>query len=320
MIILPLRNVTGWQTWTLVAVCAVLASCGGGGGGASSSPAAANQPPVASAKLLGEAVLQATTVFDSSASSDPDGSVASRRWDYGDGQIGSADSHIYTATGNYTASLTVTDNAGSSTSTSVAVKVAKCSAEGTVAAGLSPFTTLCVQTSLGEMVVEVFENLAPVTAANFLRYADEGFYSGLIFHRVFHTGIDVIQAGAYLPGPAYKAPTHANIVLENQNGLKHAEYTLAMARATLPDTANSQFFINLVTNTALNYNAAVSGPNGYAVFGKVLTQGGGTAVVDAIGAVATHTVASVANAAAPSQTISDVPAQDIVIRSVVRMR
>ena len=315
---LPLRNVISRQVWTVAAGCAMLASCGGGGG--SSSPAAANQPPVASAKLLGEAVLQATTVFDSSASSDPDGSIASRRWDYGDGQTGSADSHIYTATGNYTASLTVTDNAGASTSTRVAVKVVKCSVEGTVAAGLSPFTPLCVQTSLGEMVVEVFENLAPVTAANFLRYVDEGFYSGLIFHRVFHTGIDVIQAGAYLPGPAYKAPTHANIVLENQNGLKNAEYTLAMARTSLPNTANSQFFINLVTNTALDYNAAVSGPNGYAVFGKVLTQGGGTAVVDAIGTVATHTVASVANAAAPSQTLSDVPTQDIVIRSVVRMR
>ncbi len=277
----------------------LLSACGGGGG--ASTP---NQAPVAAARLVGEAVLNATTQLDSSASSDADGSIASRSWAYGDGQTGSADSHVYAATGNYTATLTVTDNSGASASTTLPVTVAKCSAAGTQAARLSPLTTLCMQTSRGEMVLELYTVQAPVTTANFLRYVDEGFYSGLLFHRVLANF--VIQSGGYLPGPVAKAATHAAITLESNNTLKNWQYTLAMARTNVANSATSQFFVNLLDNHSLDYDPAVAGANGYAVFGQVIS---GTAVVDAIGGVATATAGGLA----------DVPVQDVLIRSIVRM-
>jgi peptidyl-prolyl cis-trans isomerase A (cyclophilin A) len=286
-----------------LALVVLLAACGGGSGGG-----APNQAPMAAAKLVGEAVLNAVTTFDISASKDPDGAIVSHSWVYGDGQSGSADSHVYTAVGNYTATLTVTDNSGASASSSVAVAVAKCSAQGTAAAALSPFPSVCVQTSLGELVFEVYPAQAPVTAANFLRYVDEGFYGGLLFHRVI-PGF-VIQAGGYAAGLVQKAPTHPAIALENNNGLKNWQYTLAMARTSQPDTATSQFFINLVDNHFLDYDPTLASANGYAVFGQVIS---GRPVVDAIGSVATRTVTS---AGVP---FSDVPVQDVVITSMVRM-
>ena len=185
------------------------------------------------------------------------------------------------------------------------VTVAKCSVVGTQAATLSPHTSLCVQTSRGEMVFEVYPVQAPITAANFLKYVDDGFFVGTIFHRVI-AGF-VAQGGGYLPGPVAKAATYAAIALESNNGLKNWQYTLAMARTSAPASATSQFYINLVANSALDYSAAAGGANGYAVFGQVIS---GTAVVDAIGTVATTT----------SGGLADVPVQDVLIRSVVRMQ
>lgn len=289
----------------LTLAAGVLLSACGGGGGSSGSAIAANQAPVATAKLIGEAVLNATTLFDTTGTADPDGSIASRSWAYGDGQTGSADSHTYTATGGYSAVLTVTDNSGASTSTTLPVTVAKCSSAGTQDAKRSPFTTVCVQTSRGEMVFELYTTLAPVTTANFLRYVDEGFYRNTLFHRVIADF--VIQGGGYGAGPVVKAATHPAIPLESNNTLKNVQYTLAMARLdTPPDSATSQFFINLLGNPFLNYDPAKTTPNGYAVFGQVIS---GTAVVDTIGAVATATTAGLAN----------VPVQDVLIQSIVRM-
>jgi peptidyl-prolyl cis-trans isomerase A (cyclophilin A) len=285
--------------WAALVSLIVLSACGGGGGGG--SPATPNLSPTASAKLVGEAVLGATTVFDSSASADADGTIATRSWAYGDGQSGAVDNHVYAAAGSYTATLTVTDNQGAASSAQVAVTVAKCSAAGSHAATLSPFPTVCVQTSKGEMVFEVYPAQAPASAANFLQYVSDGFYSGTLFHRVI-PGF-VIQGGGFLPGLVAKPPTHLPIALESTNGLKNTQYTLAMARTTAPDSATSQFFVNLVDNPGLDYKASTLGPNGYAVFGQVLFTG--TAVVDAIGAVATNT--------------ADVPLQDVVIRSMVRL-
>ena len=294
--------------WLALAAGLLLPACGGGGG------SAANLAPVAAAKLGGEAVLNATTLFDTTGTADPDGSITQRSWVYGDGQSGSADSHIYTATGSYTATLTVTDNSGASTSTTVPVTVAKCSISGTLAAKLSPFTPLCMQTSRGEVVLELLTVQAPVTTANFLRYVDEGFYSGLLFHRVI-PGV-VIQGGGFLPGPVVKAATHPAITLESNTPLKNWQYTLAMARADQPDSATSQFFINLLNNHGLDYNPTQATPNGYAVFGQVIS---GTAVVDAIGAVATTTATVAATSTSPAFVLTDVPVQDLVIRSIVRM-
>ena len=289
----------------------LLIACGGGGGGAGGStpaPAAtpANQPPVAVAKVSGEAVLNANTTFDTTGTTDPDGSLASRSWAYGDGQTGTADSHTYTSAGTFTAAYTVTDNAGASKTASVSVTVAKCSVAGTTAATLSPFTTLCMQTSRGELVLEVYPSKAPVTAANFLRYVDDGFYSGLIFHRV--VADFVVQAGGYKPGLVAKAATYAPIVLESNNTLKNWRYTVAMARTGTPDSATTQFYVNLKDNPGLDYSASVAGANGYAVFGQVIS---GTALIDALGTVPTGTVASAG--------LSDVPVTDILIQGVVRL-
>ena len=286
-----------------LAASVLVAACGGGG-------SVANRAPVVVAKLSGEAVLHATTLFDTTGTADPDGSISSRSWTYGDGQSGSADSHTYTATGVYSATLTVTDNSGASATTVVPVTVTKCSIDGTQAARLSPSVTVCMQTSRGEMVLELYTAQAPLTTANFLRYVDEGFYSGLLFHRVIHErGVvpgGVIQGGGYLPGLVPKAATHPAIPLESNNGLQNSQHTIAMARTSAPDSATSQFFINPLDNHGLDYNRAQAGPNGYAVFGLVIS---GTTVVEAIGGVATTTAAG----------MSDVPVQDVLIRSIVRM-
>ena len=285
-----------------LALAALLAACGGGGGDT-------NEAPTVVARLSGEAVLNATTTFDTAGTLDPDGTVTSATWNYGDGLTGSTNSHVYAATGSYTAVLTVTDDQGASTSKSVPVTVAKCSAAGTTAANLSPQPTVCMQTTMGEIVVEVYPTQAPVTTANFLKYVTDGFYAGTLFHRVIKDF--VVQGGGFTTGMVAKTPTYADIVLESNNGLKNWQYTLAMARRGTPNSASSQFFINLLDNNAcldIGSNAACPGKdvNGYAVFGQVIS---GTAVVDAIGAVANGTFAG----------FSNVPTTDVVIRSAVRL-
>ena len=284
---------------------AAAAGCGGGGGGGTAPAVPTNQAPIASASLVGEAVAGAATRFDSSASRDPDGSIAGRQWSYGDGSSGSADSHLYTAAGSYTATLTVSDNAGSTATTTVPVSVAPCSAAGTQAAQLSPHPAVCVQTTLGEMVYEVFPAEAPVTTANFLRYVSEKFYDGTIFHRVVANL--VIQAGGFTSGPTAKAPTHAPIALESANGLHNTPYTLSMARSDLPNSATSQFFVNLVDNSATLDRDAAAGRAGYAVFGQVIS---GTALLGA------STVEDIGHVGVDS---NGVPLQDVTIRTMVRL-
>lgn len=289
----------------VIGVCTTaFLAAGCGGGGASGADVVPNRTPTAAAKLVGESVAGASTIFDTAGSTDTDGTIVSRVWTYGDGQTGIVDAHVYAAAGSYAALLTVTDDKGATASTSLAITVAKCSTAGTQTAALSPHKTLCVQTTRGEMVFEVYPTQAPITAANFLKYVDDGFYSGTIFHRVI-AGF-VAQGGGYLAGLTAKTATYAPIALESSNGLKNWQYTLAMARTNVANSATSQFFVNLVANPDLDYNAANASPNGYAVFGQVIS---GTAVVDAIGTVAT----------ASAGGLTDVPVQDVVIRSMVRM-
>ena len=295
---------TGSKRFSLPCLVGALLMVSGCGGGGALSDAVANKAPVAMARLTGEAVLNAATAFDTTGTADLDGAIASRTWAYGDGQTGSVDNHVYAAAGTYTATYTATDDKGASSSAPVIVVVAKCSAAGSAAAVLSPFKTVCVQTTRGEMVFEIYAAQAPTSAANFLKYAADGFYAGTLFHRVI-PGF-VIQAGGYTAGLVTKSPTYAPIALESANGLKNWQYTLAMARTPQPNSATSQFYINLVDNPALDYSAAVVSPNGYAVFGQVIS---GTAVVDTIGAVATTTTAG----------LSDVPVQDLVIRGMVSL-
>jgi len=123
-----------------------------------------------------------------------------------------------------------------------------------------------LQTSMGNIEIQLDRQHAPVTVDNFLTYVNAGFFNGTIFHRVV-AGF-VIQGGGYTPDGVEKE-TRPAIKLESNNGLKNLAGTIAMARTSQPDTATSQFYINLVDNPTLDYSSA-SNP-GYAVFGKVVS-------------------------------------------------
>jgi peptidyl-prolyl cis-trans isomerase A (cyclophilin A) len=154
-----------------------------------------------------------------------------------------------------------------------------------------------LETTKGAIVIEVNETAAPVTSANFLRYVQEGFYDGTIFHRVI-PGF-MIQTGGFTADMQQKT-THEQIVNEAKNGLKNQRGTVAMARTNDPNSASSQFFINLVNNDYLNY----AGPRnpGYTVFGKVVE---GMDVADKIAQVKT----------ADKDMHQNVPVEPVIIKS-----
>lgn len=137
-----------------------------------------------------------------------------------------------------------------------------------------------LQTSKGNIKIELYPEKAPLTVKNFLNYAKSGFYDGTIFHRV----IDgfMIQGGGFTPDMKQK-PTKAPVKNESGNGLSNSAMTIAMARTADPDSATAQFFINLVDNDYLNGSA---NQPGYTVFGKVVD---GENVVRQIGKVQTAT-------------------------------
>ena len=139
-----------------------------------------------------------------------------------------------------------------------------------------------IATSKGEIVLELDAANAPVTVANFIDYANDGFYEGTIFHRV----IDgfMIQGGGLTADMRDKANKKAPIKNEAANGLKNDRGTVAMARTGVVDSATSQFFINVGDNSFLNHTAPTPQGFGYAVFGKVTD---GLDTVDAIRQVRT---------------------------------
>lgn len=139
-----------------------------------------------------------------------------------------------------------------------------------------------------EFVFELYPNQAPASVANFLTYVEDDFYYGTIFHRVI-SGF-MVQAGGLTTGLASKAPTYAPIVLESNNGLSNLRGTVAMARTNDPNSATSQFYVNVVDNKFLDYTSSAS--PGYAVFGKVVS---GMDVLDYIASVATATYGSYQN-------------------------
>ncbi|MBK1688872.1 peptidylprolyl isomerase [Rubrivivax gelatinosus] len=136
------------------------------------------------------------------------------------------------------------------------------------------------ETTAGNIVIELDDERAPVTAANFLDYVKKGHYDGTIFHRVIKGFM--VQGGGFEPGMKQK-PTGAGIQNEAKNGLRNLRYTLAMARTSDPHSASAQFFINTSDNGFLDNDRAQDGW-GYAVFGKVVS---GTEVVDLIERVRT---------------------------------
>jgi len=136
-----------------------------------------------------------------------------------------------------------------------------------------------ISTNHGDIEVELMSKLAPATVENFLSLVDDGFYDGLIFHRVIANFM--IQAGGYKADLTYK-PAPRTVPNESYNGVKNTRGTLAMARLPDPDSANSQFFINVKDNTYLD---ASSDGAGYTVFGRVVD---GMDVVTEIELVNTH--------------------------------
>jgi len=147
------------------------------------------------------------------------------------------------------------------------------------AAGQPANPRVLIETSKGNITVEVFANNAPKSAANFIGYVKSGFYDGLAFHRVI-PGF-MIQTGGMTPDMTEK-PKGAPIQNEADNGLKNLRGTLAMARTGEPHSASSQFFINVADNAFLNHRGKSFEGWGYAVFGQVVD---GMEVVDAIVAV-----------------------------------
>jgi len=137
-----------------------------------------------------------------------------------------------------------------------------------------------LETSMGNIEITLNPEKAPITVANFLTYVNEGFYSGTVFHRVIPNFM--VQGGGFTADGNQK-PTHQPIKLESANGLKNDIGTVAMARTNVPDSATSQFFINVANNAFLNY---APGNDGYAVFGTITS---GMDVVNAIEGVKTST-------------------------------
>jgi peptidyl-prolyl cis-trans isomerase B (cyclophilin B) len=127
--------------------------------------------------------------------------------------------------------------------------------------------TVRMETTKGNIVLELDGNKAPDTVVNFVSYAKAGFYDGTIFHRVI-PGF-MIQGGGFTPEMQQK-PTNAPIKIEADNGLKNNTGTIAMARTSDPNSATAQFFINVKDNTFLNHTAPTPQGWGYAVFGKVV--------------------------------------------------
>jgi len=155
-----------------------------------------------------------------------------------------------------------------------------------------------IETSMGSITAELFAKEAPLSVKNFMGYAEKGFYNGTIFHRVI-AGF-MIQGGGFTAEMITK-PTEAPIKNEAANGLKNDRGTLSMARTGDPDSATSQFFINLVNNQGLNRPSPDG--HGYAVFGKVVK---GMDVVDKIAATKTGMKSG----------FRDVPETTVLIKSV----
>lgn len=153
-----------------------------------------------------------------------------------------------------------------------------CSAAGLAASAASQWGTVCMLTSSGELVVELYDSYAPQTVANFYKYVSAGFYSNTLIHRVDRDF--VVQGGGYRSGMVEKAPLYAPIKLESNNNLSNLRGTIAMARRSDPDSATSQFFFNVVDNTGLDYQSATN--PGYAVFGRIIS---GLNTLDAINVV-----------------------------------
>lgn len=162
-------------------------------------------------------------------------------------------------------------------------------------------TKVLMETSKGNITLELYDKKAPITVQNFLKYVDNGFYKNTIFHRVISNFM--IQGGGFEAGLKQKKTSNP-ISLESNTGLGNELGTIAMARTQNPNSATSQFFINVKDNDFLNYSA--SNP-GYAVFGKVVK---GMDTVNKIKMVKTM----------PKSGHRDVPVENVIIKNIKRIK
>jgi cyclophilin family peptidyl-prolyl cis-trans isomerase len=165
-------------------------------------------------------------------------------------------------------------------------------------------TLVVIDTTYGEIRLELDEQKAPLSVKNFLAYADKGHYDGTIFHRVIKDFM--IQGGGMTADLAPK-PTDAPVKNEAANGLKNKRGTIAMARTNVIDSATSQFFINTKDNVFLDHRDTSMQGYGYAVFGKVVA---GMEVVDKIGNAPTGM----------RSRFQDVPVETVTIKNVRRVK
>lgn len=166
-----------------------------------------------------------------------------------------------------------------------------------------PLPQVALITGKGSMTLELYPTLAPISTNNFLSYVNNGFYRSTLFHRVIPNF--VIQGGGYTAGMLKKTEQRAPIELESNKGLSNVRGSLAMARTYVPNSATSEFYINLVDNLSLDYKNAAN--PGYAVFGKVIQ---GMYVADAIAAEPTGVVGG----------FSDVPLSEIALSLALQVK
>ena len=266
----------------LALVLSTLAACGGGGGDAGADTQAPVVTAVSVQSVAGNVATLSASATDNigvtaycfktsnAAPLATDACFAASAQKAGASLAAGATNYVWAkdAAGNVSAALS-----------------GPCSASGYTASNASSKSTVCMMTDKGEIVLELDAGAAPITAANFLQYVNAGFYSGTIFHRVISNFM--IQGGGftYASGAYTQKSTNAAIALESPTttGLSNLRGTIAMARTNLPNTATSQFFINVVDNLFLNGSTAT---DGYAVFGRVIS---GLDVVDQIKQVAVQT-------------------------------
>jgi len=159
-----------------------------------------------------------------------------------------------------------------------------------------------MNTTMGTIIIELYEDKMPITTANFINLVNDGFYNGLVFHRVIDDF--VIQGGGYYPNGTQKISPYGPINLEINPDVHHLDGTIGMARTSDPNSATNQFFIDDGAQPHLDYNNSNPNPNGYAAFGRVIV---GIDVVRAIAEVDTKT----------KYFMQNWPVTDVIINSII---
>lgn len=289
------RQAPQWARYTGAAALALLVGCGGGGGGGGSGPSVST--------LAASPVMYSRTMVVTVNGLDLDQGITMSVEGGCSGVTamagGSATTQQFSCLVDAVGPLQVQLNrTGAGRLARLALDVALPQARLT--------------TTKGTIEIELDPTQVKATVDNFLRYLNEGFYRGVIFHRV-DTRVNVIQSGGFVTGPVFKAATHAPILLQSDRGLKNLRGTLGMARQADPDSANSQFYFNVQDNPGFDY-LSDSQP-GYTVFGRVTV---GLDVVDAIAAVPVGSRVAMVNGLA--QILTNVPVDEITITATGQIR